>query len=725
MRSGSDSGNYESKEQMSPPERVGDNQNLDLDSLQHGRTYSETLQSLVSSGNYKAVEFALEAKLDQIDGIKTTIVHSSEFPTGVAKVRDSSMAIPFAGRMPANASERQVNSMLMRALGSTRGIDHVLGFESKNPGDMFAAEKNNLQKAYGELVEEATRFLSSPQTATLEPKEVTQRISLLHKKFNTDLANILISTGLAEGMTEANSFEALITHYRDLSSVLEPAKSMRTIFTDHRGDKIIIHTETAHPVTAKTPLQIEQLKVMQTIGGEKKDFHSKQPVPVQMANRAFHDLIAQDNTRLPAQTRKSIAPTVKNGYQVDYTIQVKGEEQKYSMSSLRCGSMAYVGKGRIADYSKAKDGDPYTRENMAQLDAYANKNRKADEPHIPLHVGMLLTESSSSVLNMEHQNEIIEATRGELKHANIKGDFSLTSINWLGRRGGIQVKDDLLAKVKNYAQQNNITFPSTATDSRLEDAALIALVVSKDPARMHVTTCASGQDRTGTVDEFKAQLFAKDIYKNVLKIDVTREEIAEKRGEAGHMPALASHAVTGSRGMKFDSEPKEAFPKEMTKHYYTKIADTNKAKSMKVDEKVLLNTLAAAGKFKECMDMIKKENSTPETIHGKLVEWAKMIEKPKNNSGNKLASTNMFVHPISMGEKIAQQCIHNIVISKTLEEALKSAPADFITKMDTIHASSAKANDKYQPALSAAARLISAATEKFPQPGSPSPAAGK
>jgi hypothetical protein len=727
MLSGS-SDSKESKEQMSYPSKPSFD--LNLETLQAGRTLPETIQQLIAGGDYQTVEFALDAALDEMDGIKTSIhidPEHKEFPTGIAKIRDASMALPFDQRLGPDAPARQINNMLLRALGSMRGIDHALSFESKNPDDIYAIEKNSLQKAFAELYDKATKFLAEPTTALLNDKEIQQQQVLLHKRFNNALANILINTGLAEDYSKPKDFENLITHYRDLSSVLQPAKSLQTTFIDKQTDrngeeKIIIHTDTAHPITNKTPEQLKQLAVMKTIGSG-DDFHHSQSLPMQIANRAFHDLIAKNDTRLPAQTRKTIAPTVKNGYEVEYKIQM--DDKKFELTSLRCGSMAYVGKGMIKDYAKEKDGDPYTSENLSQLTSYANKDPNA--PQIPLHVGMLLTEITSAfasqLLNMEYQNEIIAATRGEAKKMGAK--FSLTPVNWLGRAvSAIEVADEVIANVRNYAVQNNITFPSTSVDARVEDAALIALVVSLNPHLAHLITCASGQDRSGTIDELKTQLWTTQIYKNDLNIEITQKDIAEKRGIAGHIPTLASHAVTGSPGMKHDSEPKEIFSESMRAHYYTKIADTNKAKSMHVDEKALIVSLAAAKKFRECMTLLAQEDPSQEAIHAKLIEWARTLTK-KGSSSN---LTTMYATQQTLGEKIAQQCMTNIINSKTLTEALNSAPADFAGSLDKVKPHQLelpdgtrsrppeRANDKYLPELVGASRLIAAARERFPTP---------
>ncbi|MES2218934.1 MAG: hypothetical protein V4501_11050, partial [Pseudomonadota bacterium] len=107
-----------------------------------------TLDELIKNKDYAAVNFSLRAELDDIDGIKMSLKHDpgkKEFPSGVALIRDATQAKPFLERLDPHDPVRQVNNMLLRALGSLRGIDHVLNSKSAHEQDIYGLQRLNLQ----------------------------------------------------------------------------------------------------------------------------------------------------------------------------------------------------------------------------------------------------------------------------------------------------------------------------------------------------------------------------------------------------------------------------------------------------------------------------------------------------------------------------------------------------------------------------------------------------
>ena len=684
MRSGYENESKEAIETVAPP--------LNLQSLQQGKTFRTTLKDLVAHQDYANVKFAIRAHLDKIDGVDMSLVtdpDKTKFPTGVAIIRDATHAKPLTERLQPYDPERQVNNMLLRALGSLRGIDHVLSSKATTGGpDIYSEERIHLQTAYQKLLDESFKVIDSyKDTPRPLPKETLDIIQdqqkKLHKEFNTAVVQVLNTTGLDVGLTVAKEYDELINYYRDLASVMDPAESMQTIIKDKQVDKegkevTLLHIETAHPITVKTQRQKDQLAVMKEVGvsGE-KNFHTAQNIAMQMANQAFHDLIAADDRKLGAQMRKKNAATLKNGYAVIYTIQPENNPaQAKHLYSLRCGSMTYVGKGR-EKFSESK-GDQYTGENLLQLEAAAKEHFPN---HQKIHIGMLLTQSK--LLNLEHQNEIIQATRAESARQGM--EWSHTATNVLGANTNAttiaKVVDD---KIKAFANEHNISLPKLGSgrDGRIRDAAITALVASQT-GLTHLSTCASGQDRTGTIEELKAEMWGSNIYHS-FGIEADRKQMAEIRSVGGHVATLASHSVPGSPGMKHDSEPAKLFSPLIAEHFYPeKLANTNKPGKV-VAESAVTPAMSA---LNECYKLMAEEKPNEQLIHHKLVEWAKLLlpatqtetvsDKTTLNKAEESGKLPTIVRQQTLfgyghqGQKAANAILLSISRSKDMAEVVK------------------------------------------------------
>jgi hypothetical protein len=599
-----------------------------LESLQQGKTFRDTLKDLVADQEYANVKFAIRAHLDKIDGVEMSLQidpGKTKYPTGVAVIRDATHAKPLSERLQPYDPERQVNNMLLRALGSLRGIDYVLAKKTQPGGpDIYSEESIHLQTAYQKLLDESFKVIDSYKDAQRPlPKETLDHIQdqqkKLHKEFNTAVVQVLNTTGLDVGLTEAKEYDELINYYRDLASVVDVAESMQTIIKDKQVDKegkevSLLHIETSHPITVKTQRQKDQLAVMKNVGGsEEKNFHTAQNTAMQMANQAFHDLIAADDRKLGAQMRKKNAATLKNGYAVTYTIQPENEPSLAKhLYSLRCGSMTYVGKGR--EKFSESTGDQYTGENLLQLEAAAKKHFPN---HQKMHIGMLLTQHS--MVNLEHQNEIIQATKAESARQGM--EWSHTATNVLGAATNkSRIAESVKEKIAGYEKEHGVKESVSGRDGRILEAAFTALVASES-GMTHITTCASGQDRTGTIEELKAEMFGVNTYK-AFGIDVSRTNLAEIRSVGGHVATLASHSVPGSPGMKHDSEPKNLFPAIIAAHLYPeKLANTNKPGKVVAESAVT----PAMATLNECYKLMAEAKPNEQMIHRKLVEWSKLL----------------------------------------------------------------------------------------------------
>src|SRR3990167_8459467 len=192
--------------------------------------------------------------------------------------------------------------MLLRALSTMRAIDWVL---TKTAKTEIQAE---LKQKLVHLIEEIKQF----QLNILQGKRMPNSITSMEQRFNLFLKHTLIAAGLADGLNTHKDFEAILTHYRNLASTLDSAKTLVTI--QQYGS--FTHTETAYPITKKTAEQQAQLSTLISPPRDRPDFNHSQTLAMQVANYWFYELIANDNRRLPAGTRSTIAPTAKNSYAV-------------------------------------------------------------------------------------------------------------------------------------------------------------------------------------------------------------------------------------------------------------------------------------------------------------------------------------------------------------------------------------------------------------------------
>ena len=167
--------------------------------------------------------------LDALDDTTSYLEENKTYPTGIALVRDARDAKPLNRRYSPDNPIILANNMLLRALNTMRGIDHSLR------ANHFYDQADYLNKSLSKLVKNIIDF----QIAYYKkPHNDSTNLKKWHTYFNHELIEILHSTFLDEGLRE-NDYEKLLSHYRYLASVLDPAKSMVTILHDKKND--IIH----------------------------------------------------------------------------------------------------------------------------------------------------------------------------------------------------------------------------------------------------------------------------------------------------------------------------------------------------------------------------------------------------------------------------------------------------------------------------------------------------
>lgn len=551
--------------------------------------YSNLLLKLAANRNYRELEWLILLKSDSLEGVTSHIELSTKYPTGIALVREPIGTISDKQLLSTDHPLIESNNMLLRTLSTMRAIDWVLTKTGK------VALQDDLQQKLFHLIEEIKQF----QLNIAQGKTPFNQIESIEKRFNLFLKHTLIDASLAEGLRTQHDFEMMLTHYRNLASSLDPAKSIVTI--QQYGN--INHRESAHPITKKTAAQIKQLAVMSSLSTASENFHSTQVSAMQIANYYFHELIAKDDRRLPAGSRSTIGPTVKNGYVI--------HNELYTPSSTitefwatRGGTLAYIGAGESSEQR-----DDFATANLQQLQEHIARVRHKKEVSagVQLHLVVLLTncpiESQSTMITHSyHAKERMNARQRTVYWTNV-------ALNDLGLIYPLEISSLIKDPPSRCPDIGNKA-------KRLKKAAQIICTAAQYLAVTSYISCASGQDRTGTACEAATQQWLET---NLHSYGITLNEIQQARALACHNAILAGLATPGSPGMKIQSITSKAFPRYMSDRFYRHSADTgadtNNATPLADDEDVLTQTYE---------EVIAASHGTLEDMICALTTWAEI-----------------------------------------------------------------------------------------------------
>jgi hypothetical protein len=647
---------------------------------------AETVQEYINNFDYSNLENFFFIHLDFLDAVQSSIVMDRmKYPTGIALIRDARQALPLEKRLPPDSIFIEIDNLLLRALGTLRGIDHVLKYKKQHSNDdCYDLGRSQLQDIFRHLVLQLT--------ATSHPD-----LKKSQQDFNTHLITVLHETGLDAGIKKSKSFAKLLGHYRDLAALIDPAKSMVTILSHQIGDTVIIIREIAHPITKKTTGQRMQLGVLQEIHEKLpdryRDFHSAKKLAFQQANQAFHDLLIQDDRRLPAQSRKTIGPTIKNGYlavtELEF-IRPEGTEIARTVS-LRCGSIAYIG-----DDDHEHRLDSYAQENFEQLKKTANTQL--------LHLTLLLTDT---VIN--DQDVMIKITKDAadklhgVHYSNVPTNLHGTLLG--ATFSNINVADIVheRAAVMPTHKKFTTTVERLSRAARVVKAAEVINIASSKEDMMNVTICASGQDRTGTAVEVATILWMVRQYE-IHRVLVTRETIEIVRATGCHNAFLACLATPGSQGMKEDSAS-DFFMPATRKYYYRKTAGTNKIPPIDTTAVDMLISSWSQSPSKQKLVQLEAvyekahatimQAETSENIEKILLAWSRQAaDSLKNMPGGLFGDTLRFLKnsdPVvtsfheSKTLKQLEQLNEMIVAKKPLDEILTHFRSDINTEKMLYH----------------------------------------
>ncbi|OGT53199.1 MAG: hypothetical protein A3E84_01035 [Gammaproteobacteria bacterium RIFCSPHIGHO2_12_FULL_42_13] len=530
------------------------------------RDYFSILERCAIQGQYANLVDLIMIQNDRIEGIQSYIAKNPTlYPTGYALVRDARQTSSDQSLSPDNHITES-NNMLLRVFSTMRAIDFVLG----KIGSIDLQEQLK-RKALGLIAE----------TKTFQETRLHQKsISDYEVEFNAALKEILQKAGLADEMKSDKDFEMLLAHYRNLASTLDPAKSMVSIQQYPGG---YTHVESAHPITVKTHKQKAQLAVMHSYApaDTETNFHNVKKRAIRIASAHFCDQIMRDETRLPAQARRTMGPTIKNGYIVHNLLLTADGVAITEQWLARSSSPTYVGNGESERKLIA-----YAKESMRQIQEHIHRLRYLHNAStrpiraVKLHVLSLLTDSS-----FESQDLMISCTKKAL--VELDEEFSGTqaiTFEWSNiptNLIGLAHPSEISPLVRDLAMTADRIAPGAGRDignraERAKKAAEAIRIIDTDLDTTNVVSCASGLDRSGTAVEIATELWLQETLGR-LQPTLSLGEIQKIRILACHNAILATLAAPGSPGMKNCSKPGDFFPPEVNARFYRESADSNKA----------------------------------------------------------------------------------------------------------------------------------------------------
>ncbi|HAF88100.1 MAG: hypothetical protein CMF38_06155 [Legionellaceae bacterium] len=496
---------------------------------------------------------------------------------------------PLVENRPAhNAARVEINNMLLRYLSRMRAIDYALTQKFNDPENKAHQEilenlRPRLLDGFIKLHQQAHDIHTSEAS---EEKKVNG-FKGLEKKYDGQLIDVLHEANLTQGCVSADDASKLLGHYRNLASVLEPARTLVTLTYDKENQ--ILHRETSYPVTKKTAeqqTQIEELAKEVNPNPVRPNSQTTHLHAMQEANRLYASRLRANDSMLPAQTRKTHAVGVKNAFIVKVEL-IRGvnlnDGDKIDFSSLkvleedtlwlaRAGSPVYVGQGASEEYLSET-----THENLTQILKKAQELQETD--NLTLHTTILNTNSS-----LEHQNTIVRHTKAQTEA--LKGLWSYVPTNFEGKFFHAAI---LHKNIKIDADDRTRACKSAPVDKieRVRGGGNVALAAAQTANFLSLTHCASGQDRTGTVVEKAVLNWTYQRYKTFEKelkdnedLTTRQQRLETQRALGGNAAEIASHLVPGSPGMKKDSRAKGLFQAQTDSELYRQSATTNKENSV-------------------------------------------------------------------------------------------------------------------------------------------------
>lgn len=578
---------------------------------------------------YSDLDNQIRTQIDSDLGIKRKIVQDEKaYPTGSAVIRDATSTEPINAYHESRFS-MEVNNMLLRVLGRLRGIDYALMKQAESDPEnetIYSNLRRDLSKQFDKLTSSANEFSSDPKNGERDFELFKKFLYKYEERFNTEvLCNALYQAHLDEGCSSQADYEKLLFHYRNLSALIEPAKTLITICYDDKAK--VIHRIRQDPIAKKLPQQgaaiaKEMSETCLYPSPNKRNFQTSQKMAMQIANSCFADLAGRDDRMLGAQTRKTHMHGAKNAFFVTnelvFGVEEKDLRQEVLMNLpsnpedvqyfVRSATPVYIGGGETE-----RRVQEATRANIEQIRRFAIEKRELtgeEAQNLKIHYTCLVTDSP-----LEGQDRMIhhayQATRYNSESQN---DISYIPTNWDGTHRRL----DLATKLEIDHPPSTAPTPSNQA-ARYRQAVQVSVSIRGKQDVCELVTCASGQDRTGGETEAATLAWVRERYKkhgitfNQESLDPEKGDSAEQARAKGRNAAdLNGHLVGGSPGCKKDSCGRSLighdhlFAPETEEAMYLDVANTNK--SNKVDKSSL----------KACMTSTKSEIAEKQYIRAML-----------------------------------------------------------------------------------------------------------
>ncbi len=411
--------------------------------------YFEVKRDLESGEKgYQTVMHNLLRALDIENGIQTQWNND-------IMVRNANNARSLSQQFGAQNEEIEALQMLMRAVGTASGLDHVLRHENRED---LCKELNSYVANLFNVIADYRTMINTNNKEMAE--KIYGSLKKIHKDFNNNLIAVATKAGLHEGLKDQKDWVKFLNLLRDLNSVRYPAESVQTTRT-FAGVEI---AEIAKPITVKTDEQKQQ-----------KLPESKKPA-MQKVQDAFDDLIHDDTRRLGPQARKFAPATVKNGWDVELKI----GDTSYKLG--RCGTITYVGKNdNVIGGEAGREVQAYR--NLAQLKSALTPGAKKEEKESKLVFITLNTD-----LPYDKENTIVQDSREAAKlHHMTYANFAANAIGkW--------------TQMKIYSPNGEIDNSKFNADREDRHKEIVDHIVGlMNRGYTPVFACASGSDRTGTI----------------------------------------------------------------------------------------------------------------------------------------------------------------------------------------------------------------------------------
>jgi hypothetical protein len=538
---------------------------------------------------------------DALDGVESKFEESSpqinpkspllSSPTGLVYSRMAYKAKPLAAQYSADHILREKNYMLQRVTATVRGLDYQLQCLINIDGnrkDHYMQLRNQLKKNHLALVDYVVKLIddSSKKIADLKnssylnknriikniEKNVRKQLKKMEITFNS---MALVSVALDSGLCASHSVKEIsefLLQTRLLSSLIDPAPSMRTFselktegFVDEDAVNLV---QIEHPITVKTDLQRERLGCQNNLSSSPVNYHAKKSSSLRLVNALHLPLMLRDDRALPAQSRKTHAPTVKNGF-ISHMLVGKNHEEPKSFKAVRHASLAYVGRGET-DGQKVQDAVENFKQIFGALDQHGID-------HENYAYQLLVTDYGPA--NLNHETEIIKTTQAAVDKVNKKENtvrYSHVPVNGIGSKQSIQKNFQVIDEVNSGIFSKFINWLFSTKKKRAQEAADLGLKMQKESGVVG-GNCASGQDREGTHLTLMKKKFIAALQSVKEKFAKKADVAIEEAVIGSRHPIVINHLLApGSAGHKNESSVPGLFGEAASEQMYTKAANTNK-----------------------------------------------------------------------------------------------------------------------------------------------------